>query len=140
MTKSIAPNSLAHNERLRSLGAIRQLFESGRAGFVYPIRYVWNMQEQESSELNPSSCICSNSAEVLFNVPKKFHRRANKRNLLRRRVKEAYRLQKSVILGVEGTTPRSFDIALIYSTKEVHSYKTIYNAVRKILEQIAQAN
>ncbi len=80
------------------------------------------------------------SAEVLFSVPKKFHKRANKRNTLRRRVKEAYRVQKSIILACEPNTTRSIDIALIYSTRESHSYKTIENAVRKILEQIADAN
>ncbi len=133
MTKHLAPNSLAHNERLRSLGAIKRLFESGQGGFIYPIRYVWLAQNEEQNQ--------SSSAEVLFNVPKKFHRRANKRNLLRRRVKEAYRLQKGIILDhSEESTPRSIDIALIYSTKQIHSYKTIHNAVRKILEQIAQHN
>ncbi len=128
MTKPTPPNALTHSERLRTLGAIKRLFESGKGGFVYPIRYVW-LAEDDSL----------NSAEVLFNVPKKFHRRANKRNTLRRRVKESYRLQKSIILGREGT-PRALDIALIYSTKESHSYKTINNAVRKILELIAQDN
>ncbi len=82
----------------------------------------------------------STSAEVLFSVPKKFHRRANKRNTLKRRVKESYRLQKSIILNVEGAPAQAYDIALVYSTKEVHSYKTIDNAVRKILQQIAARN
>ncbi len=129
MTKPYVPNALAHSERLRTLGAIKRLFESGHSGFIYPIRYVWFSEPDQVT-----------SAEVLFNVPKKFHRRANKRNLLRRRVKEAYRVQKSIILEVEDSAPRSIDIALIYSTKECHSYKTIRNAVRKILEQIAQSN
>ncbi len=128
MTEPISPNTLSHSERLRSLGVIKRLFESGKGGFVYPIRYVW-VSDPESS----------NSAEVLFTVPKKFHKRANKRNTLRRKVKESYRLQKSIILEREGES-RTLDIALIYSTKEVHSYKTIHNAVRKILEQIAQCD
>ncbi|MFI3302311.1 MAG: ribonuclease P protein component [Rikenellaceae bacterium] len=130
MTEQPPTYALSHSERLRNLGAIRRLFESGKGGFVYPIRYVWLAAEGDAEH---------NSAEVLFNVPKKFHRRANKRNTLRRRVKEAYRLQKSIIIERDGT-PQSLDIALIYSTKESHSYKTINNAVRKILELIAQDN
>ncbi len=81
-----------------------------------------------------------NQAEVLFTVPKRFHKRANRRNLLRRRVKESYRLQKSIILERDSATEdraKSIDIAIIYSTKEHKSYKTIDNAVRKILENIA---
>ena len=75
--------SLPRTERLRSLGAVRRLFESGESGFVFPFRYVW-FAEADSVP----------SVEVLFSVPKKFHKRANRRNLLRRRTKEAYRLQK----------------------------------------------
>ncbi len=117
--------SLKHDERLRSLGAVRRLFQDGKSGFVYPLRYMWIASDEPSS-----------SVEVLFSVPKKFHRRANKRNLLRRRVKESYRLSKACLKSRVGD--KSIDMALIYTTKEVHSYKTINHAVNKILEQIAQ--
>ena len=120
-------HKLAHAERLRSLGAVRRLFDQGQSGFVYPLRYVWFAEADEA-----------NGVEVLFSVPKKFHKRANKRNLLRRRVKESYRLQKEILLDLEREMPMAVDLALIYSTKEVHSYKTIRHAVRKILEQIAE--
>ena len=118
---------LHHSERLRTLGAVRRLFQSGRSGFVYPIRYIC-LSEADSVQ----------SAEVLFSVPKKFHKRANKRNTLRRRVKEAYRLHKSLLLESQRTEPQAFDIALVYSTRECHSYKTIENAVRKILAELAK--
>ena len=69
--------SLPRTERLRSLGAVRRMFESGESGFIFPFRYVWFAEADEIP-----------SAEVLFSVPKKFHKRANKRNLLRRRTKD----------------------------------------------------
>ena len=75
------------------------------------------------------------SVEVLFSVPKKFHKRANKRNLLRRRTKEAYRLQKQI---VHNGAPVNLDLALIYSSKEVLPYKTVANAVRRILESVVE--
>ena len=75
------------------------------------------------------------SVEVLFSVPKKFHKRANKRNLLRRRTKEAYRLQKQTL---KNGSPANLDLALIYSSKEVLPYKTIQNAVRRILETVVE--
>lgn len=117
--------SLPRAERLRSLGAIRRLFEEGHGGFVFPFRYVWY------AEPGPAD-----SAEVLFSVPKKFHKRANKRNLLRRRTKEAYRLHKT-LLAAPGR-PCDMDLALIYSSKEVLPYRQIESAVRKILSAIRE--
>ena len=116
--------SLPRSERLRSLGAVRPLFECGESGFVFPFRYVWYAEPDTEP-----------SVEVLFTVPKKFHKRANRRNLLRRRTKEAYRLQKQIVRN--GATV-NLDLALIYSSKEVLPYKVIANAVRKILEHVAE--
>lgn len=116
--------SLPRTERLRSLGAVRRLFESGESGFVYPFRYVWFAEPD-----------LVQSVEVLFSVPKKFHKRANRRNLLRRRTKEAYRLQKNLL---RADAPVNLDLALIYFSKEVVSYKTIAHAVRRILESVVE--
>ena len=115
--------SLPRQERLRSFGAIRRLFESGESGFVYPLRYVWIAEADEIP-----------SVEVLFSVPKKFQKRANKRNLQRRRMKEAYRLNKE-IFDREGN-PVALDLALIYSSTELTPYRVIEHAVQKIMEQI----
>ena len=119
-----ADNSLTRAERLRSFGAIRRLFKEGRGGFVYPFRYL--VYAEPSVVLEPS---------VLFSTPKKFHKRANRRNLIRRRMREACRLNSS-ILAQPCKTGR-VEIALIYSTKEVLDYNTIENAVKRILEKIA---
>lgn len=79
----------------------------------------------------------STRIEVLFAVPKKFHRRANKRNLLRRRTKESYRLSNGGLKrAAEG---RHLVMALIYSSKEVLSYKTVNHAVGRILEQVCRS-
>lgn len=121
---SLSDRSLSRTERLRSLGAVRRLFGEGESGFVFPFRYVWFAE----ADTQPT-------VEVLFSVPKKFHKRANKRNLLRRRTKEAYRLQKLLLAEIGSV---NLDMALIYSSKEVLPYKTIARAVRKILETLAE--
>ena len=129
--------SLPHTERLRSLGAVRRMFESGESAPPPPFRYVWfaeadEIHSEEDLLLVPKQF---NKVEVLFSVPKKFHKRANKRNLLRRRTKEAYRLQKQTL---KNGSPANLDLALIYSSKEVLPYKTIQNAVRRILETVVE--
>lgn len=122
---TLSDNTLSRDERLRSFGAIRRLFKDGRGGFIYPLRYI--VYAEPSEEL---------AASVLFSTPKKFHKRANRRNLLRRRMREAYRLNRE-LLASEGKTG-TVELALIYSTKEIHDYKTIENAVKRVLARVAQ--
>lgn len=123
MGTTIKSNSLSRDERLRKLGAIRRLFESGEGGFVYPLRYLIFAEADTEG-----------STRVMFSVPKRYHKRANKRNLVRRRTKEAYRTNK-YLLTTEGV---SLDIALIYSSKDVADYRRITNSVRKILKLISE--
>ncbi|MBR2352291.1 MAG: ribonuclease P protein component [Alistipes sp.] len=123
---SIADKRLSKNERLRSFGVIRRLFQDGRGGFIYPFRYMVYAEADEEF-----------SASVLFSTPKKFHKRANKRNLLRRRMREAYRHNKELLS--EAGKGAIADIAIIYSSKEVHDYKTIENALKRVLQNIAQS-
>ena len=123
--------TLSRCERLRSLKAIRRMFGEGKSGFVYPFRYAYFI-DKSSAEGEP--------VEVLFSVPKKFHKRANKRNLLKRRTREAFRqspVRDELRVKVTGSHS-TLDLALIYSTKELHSYKTINNAVQRILGQIGE--
>ncbi len=135
----MSEQTLTRAERLRSLKVIRRLFEEGRSGFVYPFRYLWLADEDEgTTEIVEASTteVVSGGVEVLFSVPKRFLKRANKRNLVRRRAKEAYRLGKGEIVAAAGK--RKVRIALVYSTKKIHEYRTINNAIERILGEISR--
>lgn len=127
--------SLSRAERLRSLTSIRRMFSQGKGGFVYPFRYVY-LLHKERTEVTES--VAGSPIEVMFSVPKKFHKRANRRNLLKRRTREAYRFSREALRAQLIEQGAELDIAFIYSTKEIHSYKTISHAVQRILEQIGQ--
>ena len=137
--------TLPRDERLRSTKAMKRLFDLGKGGFVYPFRYVYIVADSPgaSTETVGTESVAQETREqrhtmprVLFTVPKRYHKRANKRNLLRRRTKEAYRLNKSLL---EGSAGRGLDIAFIYSVKEVAEYKRIENAVKRVLSQISES-
>ena len=79
-------------------------------------------------------CLRRNDAEfsrIMVSVPKKSFKRAVKRNLLKRRIRESWRKQKH-LLAVEG----NMDILFMYSTKEILSYSDIYSAVSQIIENL----
>lgn len=127
----MANYTLPRSERLRSLKAIRRLFGEGHSGFVYPFRYVW-IADRRAGEAE------GRGIEAMFSVPKKFHKRANKRNLLKRRTREAYRLNREALSRAVAEKDVTLDIAFVYSTKECHSHKTITNALQRILEQVCE--
>ncbi len=121
------PHALPKSERLSSLTAVRRLFADGASGFVYPFRYMVLKSESTTP-----------TVEVLFSVPKRNHKRANKRNTLKRRMREAYRLNNEALHAAIKEQGKEVDIAFVYSTKELLPYKTIEHAVRRILAEVAE--
>ena len=121
------PHALPKAERLSSLTAVRRLFADGASGFVYPFRYMVYKSESTTP-----------SVEVLFSVPKRNHKRANRRNTLKRRMCEAYRLNNDALHAAIEEHGKEVDIAFVYSTKDLLPYKTIEHAVRKILADVSQ--
>ena len=121
------PHALPKSERLSSLTAVRRLFTDGASGFVYPFRYMVFKTESTTP-----------SVEVLFSVPKRNHKRANKRNTLKRRMREAYRLNNDALHAAIKEHGKDVDIAFVYSTKDLLPYKTIEHAVRRILAEVVE--
>jgi ribonuclease P protein component len=68
-------------------------------------------------------------AQVLISVGKKKHKRAVDRNLIRRRIKEAYRLNKHILYNHLLEKEMSLAIAFLYLDKEIASYATIEKQV-----------
>lgn len=77
-------------------------------------------------------------AELYFlvSVPKKKIHRAVDRNNLKRKIREAFRLNKNKLLFLLSNKPCLVQIALIYQNEMVLDYKVIQNSVVKILEKI----
>lgn len=109
-------NTLPKKERLCGKTSISMLLAKGRHGNVPGLRFC---------------CLAGNGQEgdrVMVSVPKKLFKRAVKRNMLKRRLRESYRRQKhSLAPGI--------DLLLTYSTKEILSYEEIYNAVAQVIEK-----
>lgn len=128
---AIQSNRFPRSERLRGERRISQLFGEGESGFVYPFRYFYTIEKAAEG--------AEGGVAVLVSVPKRNHRRANKRNLLKRRMREAFRLGKHDLKQRASDAGVQVDISLVYSTKDILEYKTIRDAVGKIITTIGQA-
>ena len=91
-------------ERLSKEKTIQELFDKGSSFYLYPFK-VYFLQN-----LDPDSKV----HKVLISVSKKNFKRAVDRNLIKRRIREAYRLNKNLLSG-----KNKLLIAYIYSAKEV---------------------
>ena len=122
---------LPKNERLCSRRSMDALFSEGKKGFVYPLRYWWLANVQTDRQY---------PIEVLFSVPKKYFKRAWKRNLIKRRMKECYRLSKRPLHDFAIQNGKHIDLALICMADEIPDSKTLGNAVKKILAKIIESD
>ena len=114
-------STLKKHERLSSKGAVEMLLKSGRYGVSGVLKYVY----RKNNGLPYS--------RMMVSVPKKLFRRAVKRNLLKRRVREAYRLNKGLIVpGETGGT----DILFIYRSKELSTQSEIVSMMVSALRTV----
>ncbi|MGI9541765.1 MAG: ribonuclease P protein component [Cyclobacteriaceae bacterium] len=106
-------NTYTKSERLKSRKLIDQLFEEGLSFNKYPLRVVYCPNPQSEISLH----------QTMFVVPKKRFKSAVDRNLIRRRMLEAYRLNKNILYHKQPVTP--YLIAYIYIGKEIADYQMV---------------
>ena len=76
--------------------------------------------------------------QVMFVVPKRNFKHAHDRNKLKRRMREAYRLNKQAIYDVLNPGGKKIIIAFIYTAKQQQHYPEIASAVTKLLGHVVK--
>lgn len=112
------------DERLCSKKMIETLFQSGSSIMAFPLRLQFLLID--STENSP--------VKALFSVPKKRFKRAVKRNLLRRRMKETFRLNKHLFIELI-PKEKQLVVAFIFVDNQIHSYDSILKGTIKALER-----
>ena len=112
-------HTLPKEERLCGKTTVSALISDGKWGTTPHLRYCWAAGRD-----------CGVN-RLMVAVPKKFFKRAVRRNLLKRRLREAYRLQKELLPGP------GIDLMLSYSHAELADFATLYAEVTGILTRIA---
>ena len=104
-------------ERLCSKKLLTELFNNGSSFLFYPFRITWLINPQPQKF----------PAQIVVSVPKKRFKRSVDRNLLKRRIKEAYRLQKShTFYPFLETQQKQILVAFSYVGKEILDYAYLH--------------
>lgn len=116
--------TLPKSERLHGKSKISALMSRGRWGFTSGgLKYCFLKDTSSSSDEEANNIIVS--------VPKRLFKRAVKRNLLKRRLREAYRIQKDIL------PPKGYSILFLYNTKDVLEYSALREQVGAVLQKLA---
>src|SRR3569832_1780799 len=116
-------------ERLCNKKLIDELFHNGSSFLCYPFKVSW-LAVTDPQEF---------PARVLFAVPKKRYKLATQRNLLKRRMREAYRLNKQEHLySPLQEAGKNIVFSIGYIGKEINTYDLITKKMLKLLIQLAE--
>ncbi len=118
--------TFARQERLKSPTLISRLFKEGQVLMAWPLRVVWlDLPEKTDDDDAP--------AQVVITVPKKHFKTAVSRNLMKRRIREAYRLQKAGFYEKLGQ--RRVALLLMFIAREELPFSDIEAGIGKMIKK-----
>jgi ribonuclease P protein component len=130
MNRPIASNRERYRfpkaEKLCSKKLINELFKKGNSFRISDIKCQYLLIREPL----PSP------VQMMVTVPKKTFRRAVDRNLLKRRIREAYRLHKGSLLRIASENNDHLILAFIYLDKNIAAYQSIEESVDRAISTL----
>ena len=118
------------DERLHKKILIKNLFTEGTSFYVHPFR-VTTLQ---------SSIYGGSPVQVLISVPKQLFKHATDRNLLKRRIREAYRKNRQALYESQEQSDTKLLVCFTYTAKSILPYSAIEDKIIILLQRLMVGN
>lgn len=116
-------------EHLKSKSAIDNLYANGSSVTAFPLRAVFL-----SSKAEPDAP----TAAILISVAKRRFRHAVDRNLMKRRIREAYRQNKQPFIEELQKSDKQMAVAILYIDNRHSSTQFLQRKMQKLLSSIIE--
>lgn len=129
------------HEKLKDAQSINFVFENGRKFHYFPLLFLTSsLPEAGFTQLAFEKSKYSRPPfKIAFTVPKKRIRSAVDRNRIKRLMREAWRLQKNrVVSDLDEMHKPTVGIIAIFIGKEIPEYSTIFKAMNRYIDQLAE--
>ena len=124
-------NTFPLKEHLKSKKIIERVYAGGTSVTSFPLRAVFIELLPEEQEP---------TATILISVAKKRFRHAVDRNLVKRRIREAYRTSKHTFIEALENNGKKIAVAILYIDTRHNSTAFIKRKMEKLLEGIVKKN
>ena len=126
--------TLCKAERLNGKKQVDSLFMGGRgrAMSIYPIRMIYAIGQCDAASREPQ-------AKIMVSVPKRYFKRAVKRNYVKRQVREAYRLNKHILLDrLTESGDKTMSLCFIWTANRLLPTAEVMSRMANLLTRLAE--
>lgn len=120
--------NFSKNEKLKSIKDIDLLFKKGKSIHQHPFRLTY-LEKKEKNGV---------SINFGVSVPKKKIKLAVNRNLIKRRIREAYRLNNHLLKEALQKLDKELNVMIIYNSEQILSYNEIEGKIKVILCRLTE--
>jgi ribonuclease P protein component len=121
--------SFSKGERLCGIKAVSELFSGGRTLNQPPLRIIYRILPADAN-LQP--------VRVLISVPRRHFKKAVDRNLIRRRIREAWRMNKTALKESLSGSASRLEVAIIWNDPAILSYDETSESVKEAIGRLTR--